>query len=155
MGSKVHPNLRQFIENTNFGINPKGAVWTHEDIVELVENYVAHFYMQSGQYVVLNDPLKILLRIDTGLKTVLIKDLPVLLRYLLEDSTAHKDMMVFLDIQKSLLSLKEVMDKKDETANKLADLWNTLLDARMTIWRHIMKDDLVGTMGFTNQMKFF
>lgn len=55
-------------------------------------------------------------------------------------------------IQNSFKTLKELLDKKDETADKLSDVWNTLLDCRSNIIKDIIKHP---TMNITNCMNHF
>jgi len=46
-------------------------------------------------------------------------------------------------IQNSLKTVKEFLDKKDETANKLSDVWNTLLDCRSNIIKDILRHPIM------------
>lgn len=51
--------------------------------------------------------------------------------------TIRYNLNILLDIQRSLETLNEFMEKKDETAAKLSDVWNTIIDCRVSHLKHL------------------
>ena len=63
------------------------------------------------------------------------------------------DWMLLVSTQNALASLKPMMEKNDDTANTLSDVWNTLLDVRSSILRHIFGNEEFAHTGMLDALK--
>ena len=62
------------------------------------------------------------------------------------------DFQALRSCQQSLATLKPFMDKKDETADALSDVWNTLLDCRSRLVHKILDDPIMSYAGLEDQI---
>jgi len=64
-----------------------------------------------------------------------------------------EDFKALANIQSSLRVLQKLMDDQENPCrNELADVWNTLLDARSSIIRKILDDDHTNFAGFDDDL---
>jgi len=62
------------------------------------------------------------------------------------------DFQALKSCQQSLAALKPFLDKKDETADALSDVWNTLLDCRTRLVHKILDDPIMSYAGLDDQI---
>lgn len=66
---------------------------------------------------------------------------------------ASLDFKLISQIQDALVLMKPIMQKKDDTSNDLADVWNTLLDVRIGLLRHVFNDTKFNHTGLMDDFK--
>lgn len=57
-----------------------------------------------------------------------------------DEQKMRTNMLLLISIQTSLKTLETLMANKDDLANKLSDIWNTLLDCRDNVINNLINN---------------
>jgi hypothetical protein len=67
----------------------------------------------------------------------------------MENNSAQlrRDLIVLVESQRSMMVLRELLDQRDEVANKVSDVWNSILDLREVLIERIVNNPLMQVGG--------